>query len=371
MSESMPPTPPTSPTVLPHPPAIYVQAPAPAKSSGVKIFFRVLFWVLLGLSVVMNVSLICVVGMGVMGGQIGDQAAMAQTVLSDGSASETVAVYRVRGVIDQDAVAGFRRFFDSVVSDDDVRAVVLRVSSPGGGVASSNEIHQMVKGLQAAGKTVVVSMGSVAASGGYMISCSADHIVAEPGTITGSIGVIMTWMVLDGTFDKLGIQPVVIKSTDADYWKDDVSLMHLPDERQVAYLRDILDKMQQQFADSVRQGRGAKLVAPTGAPARPLAEGEVAVVDPEANAPLNGKVYIADDALEVGLIDQIGYRQDAFDRAASLAGLSNPKTVLYSHKPVGLFTVLFGATHDSPVTQGVDILEDLQTPKFMAKFQME
>jgi len=298
-------------------------------------------------------------------------------VLDKGDARQTVAVYRLAGILDNHAVTAFRRFYDEVAEDKNVRAIVLRVDSPGGGVTSSNQIHHMVKELLSAGKTVVVSMGGIAASGGYMVSCSADYIVAEPTTITGSIGVIMTWVVLEGTLDKIGVEPVVIKSTDADYWKDDVSPLRLPDDVQIAYLRGILDQMQAQFVTSVRQGRGDKLPQPPDAPERPAPvaaglpapDGEAPVeIDLDANEPLNGKAYLAADAMRLGLIDEIGYRQDAVNRAAALAGLDNPHVVAYRHKPLSLLMVLFGAKRDGAVAESVNLIEDLQTPRFEAKW---
>ena len=376
MSESTPSNPPpASPPPSSQPaaagPITYVQAPAEGrKRFGLRTFFHIVFWVLFGLSVLMNLALLAMVGEQLLG----ERAAMAHVVLDKGNAKQTVAVYRLAGILDNHAVTAFRRFYDEVAEDKNVRAIVLRVDSPGGGVTSSNQIHHMVKELLSAGKTVVVSMGGIAASGGYMVSCSADYIVAEPTTITGSIGVIMTWVVLEGTLDKIGVEPVVIKSTDADYWKDDVSPLRLPDDVQIAYLRGILDQMQAQFVASVRQGRGDSLATASERPAPvtaglPAPDGEAPVeIDLDANEPLNGKAYLAADAMRLGLIDEIGYRQDAVNRAAALAGLDNPHVVAYRHKPLSLLMVLFGAKRDGAVAESVNLIEDLQTPRFEAKW---
>jgi len=370
MSESTPPIPPSpaaGASQTSQTPVIYVQSP-PAKSpSGLGKFLRVVFWVLFGLSVLTN--LVLMAAMGEM--FVADRTAMSRTVLKAGNTEQVVAVYKVEGILDGDAVARFRRFYDAVVDDEAVQAVVLRVNSPGGGVASSYEIHHMIKQLQDADKKVVVSMGGVAASGGYMISCSADHIVAEPTTVTGSIGVIMTWLVLENTLDKIGVQPVVIKSTDAEYWKDDVSLFRQPDDKQVVYLRDILDQMQNQFAQAVIDGRGEDNLPPrptgpreqTGDPAAP---GEEIPIDVDWNEPLNGKIYLAEDALKFGLIDEVAYQEDAQNRAAERAGLAEPHVVLYRNRSLGLLDLMIGARHDNPVRQGADLLDELQTPKIMA-----
>ena len=379
MSETTPPT--SSPEPSPPPPLAETPPPRRERSAFKRILTAV-FWLLFGLSIAMNVFLVATVGTIALGGQLfAKPLKMDRAVLTKGDMEQVVAVYRVSGVIDQGTVAGFQRFYDAVVDDDNVRAIVLRVNSPGGGVTSSNEVHHMVKRLQEAGKIVVVSMGAVAASGGYMISCSADHILAEPTTITGSIGVIMTWLVLEETLDRIGIQPVVIKSAHADYWKDDASLLRQPDQRQIAHLRDILNQMQEQFEQSVRQGRGDNLqlvlptepeplALPTGL--EPLAVGEFAEeIDPDANAPFNGKAYLAADALELGLIDEIGYRQEAIDRAAELAGLDEPHVVAYTHRVSRLARLLLSAERDNPLQQGADLLEDLQTPRIMAIWKVD
>ena len=366
-------TPPISPPE-PYTPPPHAKTPPPRRErSAFKRILTVALWVLFGLSIALSLLLAATIGARAIGSQLfARPAKMDRTVLTEGDMEQVVAVYRISGVINHNTVVGFHRFYDAVVDDDNIRAIVLRVNSPGGGVTSSNEVHHMVKRLQGAGKTVVVSMGAVAASGGYMISCSADHIIAEPTTITGSIGVIMTWLVLEETLDRIGVQPVVIKSAHADYWKDDASLLRQPDERQIAHLRDMLDQMQEQFEQSVRQGRGDNLqLAPPAGPG-PLAVGEGAEeIDPDANAPFNGKAYLAADALELGLIDEIGYREEAIDRAAELAGLDEPHVVAYTHRASQLASLLLSSERDNPLQQGADLLEDLQTPRIMAIWKVD
>ena len=288
----------------------------------------------------------------------GLQAQTARRTLTEGDSEQTVAVYKLNTVIAPEAVAAFANFQEDVIDNEDVQAVVLRVVSPGGSVSSSDQIRQMVVELQEAGKIVVVSMGDVAASGGYYVAAPADEIMAERTTITGSIGVIMSYVQLDGTMDKLGMKPVIIKSTHAEAWKDAGSPFRDldPDERQ--YLLDILNAYQEQFEQVVRDGRGDRLVSPP-------AEMEAGQPDP-----FNGKIYLPDQAKALGLIDGIGYQSDAVDRAAELAGLDEPNVVLYGRLP-SMIEMILGAEAPTIETLGPEMLNDLRTPKFEMIWRME
>ncbi len=336
------------------------------RGGGWKIVFLVLALLVLVASLVTNYVLLA----GFDGGFSAAGDRMSTRVLESGSGSEVVALYAVQGVIDGKAAANFRAFRNSVVNDGDVKAVVLRVDSPGGGVTSSDQICQMVRQLKAAGKRVVVSMGSVAASGGYYISAPADEIVAETTTVTGSIGVIAGWIVLKGTLDKLGAEPVIIKSTHAEGWKDEASMLRLPHDYQIEHYRGLLDKMQARFEEVVRAGRGNRLkprqVTYT-IPARTEAG------RPEKHtetAPLNGKIYLADEARDFGLIDAIGYQSDAIDRAAALAGLSDRRVVQY--RPKRSFMEQFMQARSGPELKlDASLLDRLQTPRFMMLWKAE
>ena len=163
------------------------------------------------------------------------------------SFGKKVAVVEITGIImdSREAVEQLRRFQD----DGNVSAVVLRVDSPGGGVGASQEIHDAVAEL-AAVKPVVVSMGSVAASGGYYVACPAQTIFANPGTITGSIGVIMEFTNLEDLMKWMKIKPEVIKSGE---FKDTGSAYRpmTPDEK--AYLQAFVNDVYEQFVEAVRQ----------------------------------------------------------------------------------------------------------------------
>jgi protease-4 len=303
------------------------------------------------------------------------------TVVKEGDIEQCVAIYNLTGPIHAGSASAFEEFVRDTANDDQIKAFVIRVNSPGGTVSASNRLNQCVEELKATGKPVVISMGSVAASGGYMASCNGTEIFAEPSTITGSIGVIAQWMVIEGTLDKIGVEPMTIKSTDADYWKDDISAYHKPDARQMADLRKMLNAMQEQFNDSVRKGRGSRL-KPRETKLKELtiqgpADEAVTLVMVDIPAltetePFNGKVYIAAEALELGMIDRIGYRKDAEARAAELAGLDNPHVIVYTKRGgLMLGLQLLSTESESPTETIENAIDTVSTPKIMAIWQMD
>jgi protease-4 len=300
------------------------------------------------------------------------QISFSQTTIRDGDEKNAIAVYDVTGVIFDQAAQNFAKFAREVKADKNIKAIVLRVNSPGGGVNASDEIYKSVQDLKAAGKKVVVSMGSVAASGGYYISAPADQIYAEPTTITGSVGVIMEWFVLKGTLDKIGVQSVVMKSTDAQGWKDEGSPFAQPPARQREHLQYILDQMQARFEKVVREGRGDRLKTRETqyATTVPAADGKTEEKQVKETEPLNGKIYLADDAKERGLVDQIGYQSDAIDAAAKLANISNPAVIKYERRH-GLFEALNGNQASTSLSISRELIDDLQTQRVLVLWKGE
>src|SRR5215470_238991 len=211
--------------------------------------------------------------------------------------SAAVGVIEIRGVIDsdQETVEAIRRFGKS----DQIRAVVLRVESPGGAVTPSQEIYRELLRLREK-KPLIASLGEVAASGGYYVASACSTIVANPGTITGSIGVIMGTMYnVQGLLEKLGVKGTVIK---AGTYKDIGSSIRdmTQEERQI--LKDMLDDVHQQFISAIAVGRKM----------------DEAVVRKLAD----GRVYSGEQAKRLGLVDQIGDFQDAIALAAKAGGIS-------------------------------------------------
>ena len=201
-------------------------------------------------------------------------------------------------------------------NDKAVKALILRVFSPGGMVSSSDQIYrEILKYRTETNKPVVAFMQSVAASGGYYASVACDEIIAEPTVITGSIGVIANYFVFQQLLEeKLGIQPVVIKSGEKKDWP---SAFQKPTEEQKQYLNDkIITPVFERFVRIVAEGRDELSIDNV----RRLAD---------------GSIYNATEALDEKLIDDIGYMDDAINTAAVIAGIEKPHVVEYN-KPFTL-----------------------------------
>jgi protease IV len=182
--------------------------------------------------------------------------------------------------------------------DGSIKAIVLRIDSPGGGVVPSQEIFNAVRNAKKEGKKVVVSMGSVAASGGYYIAAAADKIVANPGTLTGSIGVKMEFANVEKLLEKIGVKGMVVKG---GLYKDIGSPFRDMTEAERKLLQDVIDDVHGQFIDAVAEGRGL-----------PKAD-VVAIAD--------GRILTGRQALSLKLVDQLGDLDDSVKLAGELAGI--------------------------------------------------
>ncbi len=231
------------------------------------------------------------------------------------SLGDKVGVIKVDGVI-LDSVE-INRQIKEFSDRDDIKAVVIRINSPGGSVAPSQEIYSEIKRLREK-KKVVASMSSVAASGGYYIAVAADKIVANPGTITGSIGVIVQYMNFEGLLSKIGLKGNVIKSGE---FKDTGSPLREMNASERKILQELVDDVEVQFVEAVAEGRGIdiKLV-------RKLAD---------------GRIFSGAQAKEKGLVDEIGGLQDAIDLVARLAEMDPEPGVVYSKKRIDGFWKYF------------------------------
>ncbi len=353
------PSPPVSPAMPVVPPArpSYAEPSRPRRRGAGSWMLRIMVVMMLLGSVSMNVMLLAMVASNAEG-------PFSKGVLRAGEETQTVVVYDISGGIYGDTVTRFTRFYDNVRRDENVKAVVLRVESGGGTLSASDQIHRMVKALTDEGTPVVISMGGVAASGAYYISAPANEIIAERTTITGSIGVVASWMVLKGTLEKVGIEPIVIKSTNARGWKDEMSPFHKPGDREIAHVQGILDKFQGHFEGVVREGRKGKLKTRESTYKIPTSQGSKEMVSHSETEPFNGKIYLAEEAKSLGLIDGIGYESDAIDRAIKLARLSKPRVLRYTHRRSMLSRMLEGKTKPL-LSLDADALNELQTPKIL------
>ena len=207
------------------------------------------------------------------------------------------------------------------VEKSSISAIVLRLETPGGGVAASQEIYEKVKKIsENSFKPIIASMGGVAASGGYYISLGADTIIANPGTATGSIGVILTYPVVKELMMKLGIGQETIKSGEM---KAAGSMFRDLTKNERKYFQGLIDDLHNQFVTAVSNERNLSLSR----------VGELA----------SGKIFSGSQALELGLIDMLGTMEDAVIIAAQKTGLNGKPVMIYPPKEKkGLLNVLFG-----------------------------
>ncbi len=258
-----------------------------------------------------------------------------------------VAVVEVAGVIgvwtdrglDTDTII---RTLGEYRDDPTVRAVVLRIDSPGGVVAPTQEIVTAVRRLREAKKPVVASLGSVAASGGYYVAVSADRIFASPGTLTGSIGVVMQLANVEGLLKKVGVEYVVVK---AGAYKDvgNFARAMTPEERRI--LQNLLDDVYDQFIVAVAEGRGLEPGA-----VRAFAE---------------GRIYSGRQAHGLKMVDDLGGLEDAIEAAAKMAGLPPKPKVVYPRRRFSLRELLRNEWPLGPVSRVLPALETLRTPLYL------
>ncbi|MGO9015763.1 MAG: signal peptide peptidase SppA [Dissulfurispiraceae bacterium] len=232
------------------------------------------------------------------------------------SFGDKVALVRVEGPIIEaksiiDELDGYKK-------DNSIKAIVLRVNSPGGGVVPSQEIYDEVKRL-AAKKKVVVSMGSLAASGGYYISAPATKIVANPGTLTGSIGVIMEVPNVKVLMDKIGVKTEVIKS---GKHKDIASPFRGIGKEDRAILQGVMDDVHEQFISAVSEGRKMSIDK-----VREIAD---------------GRIFSGSQAIKAGLVDELGDLDDAIKTAARMAGIKGEPEVITKKEKNHILDLLSG-----------------------------
>jgi protease IV len=249
------------------------------------------------------------------------------------STGDRIAVIPVEGVINDEMAKTVNRQLKQYGDDSRVKAVILRIDSPGGGVSASQEIYREVKRLKEdKKKKVVVSMGSVAASGGYYVACPADKIFANPGTVTGSIGVIAEWLNYKALAEWAKLKPVVFKSGE---FKDTGSPTRELTESEKKYFQAMIDELYSQFVGAVTEGRQGK--GETGAE---LTRERVAQL-------ADGRVYTGETAKKNGLVDEIGNYEDVVKATAKLAQIKGEPQIVTPPKQkegLSLLDLLLGAT---------------------------
>ena len=223
---------------------------------------------------------------------------------------EKIALVKIEGMlITADTIV---EEINSYAEDSSVRAILIRIDSPGGGVVASQEIFNAVLNARKQGKKkVVISMGSVAASGGYYIAAAGDRIVANPGTLTGSIGVKMEFANLEKLLEKIGVRGMVVK---AGEYKDMGSPFREMTDHEKMLLQWVIDDVHSQFIEAVAKGRN-------------LPEADVKAI-------ADGRIFTGRQALQLKLVDQLGDLEDSINVAAELAGIKGKPKVVKKEKKV-------------------------------------
>jgi protease-4 len=264
-------------------------------------------------------------------GATGDAVAVifAEGTITSGSAASISAT----GITPRRIQADLKR----AAGDPTVKAVVIRVNSPGGSVVASNEIHKMLLDF---GKPVVFSFGETAASGGYYIACAGKWIVANPDTLTGSIGVISEIPNADELLKKIGVQFIVIKSGAN---KDIGSPFRTMTDEEKKLFQTVIDEAYDGFVKIVAQGRN-------------LPEDKVRQI-------ADGRVYTGRQAQVLGLVDQLGYLDDAVSKAGELGGIAGkPRVVEYTPR-LSLTEILLGSLTRAPALSLEQLVGLEATPK--------
>jgi protease-4 len=201
--------------------------------------------------------------------------------------------------------------------DSSVKAIVLRIDSPGGGVVVSQEIYNAVMNARKEGKKVVASMGTVAASGGYYVAAAADRIVANPGTLTGSIGVKMEFANVEKLLEKIGVRGMVVK---AGEYKDVGSPFREMSAPEKKLLQDVIDDVHSQFIHAVAEGRHMQ--------------------EADVRAIADGRIFTGRQALDLKLVDQLGDLSDSIKVAGELVGIHGKPRVIEKRKKIPFFDYL-------------------------------
>lgn len=305
------PTPQTPPPYSPSPQTpIPPVSPTPPPKGGSKGFF-VYIAIVLSLILVIGVSLAVLFGgVDLQGYTDKDQVAViyVQGMMITGGMPDGFGFSTSENVCKHLRIA---------TDDDNVEAIVLRVNSPGGSLAAAQEIKREIEKAKAE-KPVVISMGDVAASAAYHISASADRIVANPGTITGSIGVIWVFENKSGYYDEEGIEHWVAKSGEFKDMGSDWRNLTVDEQ---AYANEVVMEVFSMFVDDVAAGRN-------------MTREEVLNLS-------DGRIYTGATAMDLGLVDETGNMYDAIDIAAELGNITGEPTITYMNKP-SLSQLLFG-----------------------------
>jgi protease-4 len=284
-----------------------------------------------------------------------------EAILKDNGSENKIAVIPVDGIITghaaddsgNDMVEVFKAELDAAKNDKDVKAVILKVDSPGGEVMAADDMYRAIRRFEddTNGKPVICSMGSLAASGGYYISAPCRWIVADELTLTGSIGVIMETVNYRGLMDKIGVSPYVFKSgTYKDMLSGSRETNEIPPGEH-EMVQGLVTDTYNRFKSVVQEGRDA-------AHEKNKEDGQP--LSPDWTNFADGRVLSGEQALHLGLVDQLGDFRDAVDRAKKIAGISDANLVEYQESyDISQFLKFLGKSEiknrDVKVDLGMDV----------------
>lgn len=246
--------------------------------------------------------------------------------VSEGDSKDKVAIVELNyTIISSEAIV---RQFKKFREDESVKAIVLRINTPGGGVAASQEMYEEVRKTRDSGTPVIVSFGPIAASGGYYVSCGGSLIVSNPGSLTGSIGVIAQFITIKELAEKLGIEATTVKSGEL---KDAGNMFREPNEADLKYIQDIIDNSFQQFLDVVSRERKIDME--------------------ELKKIATGRVYTGLQALELRLVDTLGTFEDAIQIAADMGGIEGEPTIVKEKKSMAWLDYFMESSANSEIRE--------------------
>jgi protease-4 len=238
-------------------------------------------------------------------------------------------------------VSLFQEKLDKAAADKDVKAIVLRINSPGGTVAASDSMYNSLRQFkERTGKPVITSILDLGCSGAYYLACGTDGIVAQPSSITGSIGIIMQMFSIEGTMQKIGVKAVAIKSGKL---KDIGSPLHDLSEEEKAVLQGIIDQFFNQFLAVIEDGR------------KQISRQEIKKL-------ADGRIFTGAEAMDEKLIDRIGYPSDAIKWVKEVAGVEKAKVVIY-HRASSYMPNIYGSAASSEAISGA--LVNVEVPDWL------
>ena len=317
--------------------------PTPLKAKK-RTGWRIFWAIILGLSVLINfVLFIMLIGV-VAVLATGRQGIFTEEVIQAGPRISKIVVISVGGIIDDEKARDIYSQLNAARQDKHIKGLIIRVNSPGGTISGSDQIYNEIRKYRdQTKKPVVAFMQGIAASGGYYTSVACEKIVAEPTTITGSIGVIMGHFVFQELLEeKLGIEPVIIKSGEKKDWP---SPFQSPKAEQKQYLKDkLIAPAYERFVQVVAEGR------------------EVLTLD-DVNRLADGSIYGAYEALNENLIDEIGYLDEAIKLILALANIKKAQVVEY-RRPFS-FAHFLNSRNDDAIKFDRATLYELITPELL------